>query len=77
MSACPACKALCDADGNFCDHCGAALGEVELVTRNTNKDNNNQNPCKMNNGNAANDNYCMYCASCKEKVEDMTSIYCE
>ncbi|ORC92597.1 uncharacterized protein TM35_000033500 [Trypanosoma theileri] len=26
---CPACKAICDADGNFCDNCGAALGDVE------------------------------------------------
>ncbi|KAH9589034.1 Double zinc ribbon [Trypanosoma melophagium] len=26
---CPACKAVCDADGNFCDNCGAALGDVE------------------------------------------------
>ncbi|KEG10669.1 hypothetical protein DQ04_03441060 [Trypanosoma grayi] len=26
---CPACKAICDADGNFCDNCGAALGDAE------------------------------------------------
>ncbi|RNC58939.1 hypothetical protein TcCL_ESM03427 [Trypanosoma cruzi] len=29
---CPACKAVCDADGNFCDNCGAALGDEEPAT---------------------------------------------
>lgn len=28
---CPACEAISDADGNFCDNCGAALGDADAA----------------------------------------------
>lgn len=63
VAKCPACEALCGADGNFCDNCGAALGdtepvEKELVTQHSS--------AKI-----------LYCEKCKEDYDDNTAVFCE
>lgn len=60
---CPACMAVCDADGNFCDNCGAALGAAEPT-------------CAAPSATSTTWRY-MYCNTCAECVQDLTAVYCE
>eukprot|EP00796_Vickermania_ingenoplastis_P012506 gene12506-8562_t len=64
MAHCPACRALCDADGNFCDNCGAALGDTEPVATTTNTK-----------GTASEVE--LYCTTCDEVCEIENAIFCE
>lgn len=73
MTHCPACRALCDADGNFCDNCGAALGDAEPVQSSLDKwaEEAKQLP------KAPATKKHMYCSMCKEGCEDLTAKFCE
>ncbi|CAM37983.1 conserved hypothetical protein [Leishmania braziliensis MHOM/BR/75/M2904] len=70
---CPACEALSDADGNFCDNCGAALGDADVApataatAASPSSYTGRSTECKTS----------LYCANCKEAVEDKKALFCE
>lgn len=66
MTVCPACKAVCDADGNFCDNCGAALGDSESTL--TEEQSRALTTKKI---------IYMFCTSCNERVNDPAAVFCE
>lgn len=75
MTNCPACRALCDADGNFCDNCGAALGDAEpvkLAAGTTGGNHHLSTPVSP-----AAPEEIMYCETCNEECSDLTAIFCE
>lgn len=64
VTTCPACRAVCDADGNFCDNCGAALGAAEPEGAAA-----APSPAPVQRH--------MFCPECKESVDDLCAVYCE
>nr|CCC94601.1 unnamed protein product [Trypanosoma congolense IL3000] len=62
---CPACKAICDADSNFCDNCGGVLGDTEPTSNSV-----KSSPSKVT-------RKVMYCKACGEVVEELSAKYCE
>ncbi|CBH16568.1 hypothetical protein, conserved [Trypanosoma brucei gambiense DAL972] len=62
---CPACRAICDADSNFCDNCGGALGDAEPLAVGGAR-----TPAKTT-------KEVMYCKGCGETVEELSAKYCE
>ncbi|KAG5480977.1 hypothetical protein LSCM1_06651 [Leishmania martiniquensis] len=70
---CPACKVLSDADGNFCDNCGAALGDADSASAPALS----AAASSSRTGVSTADMAALYCANCKETVGDPTAIFCE
>ncbi|KAG8341196.1 hypothetical protein TRVL_07977 [Trypanosoma vivax] len=61
---CPACKAICDADCNFCDNCGGVLGDAEPSTC-------GGLPAIVSAKEV------MFCTSCGTSIEELSAKYCE
>ncbi|GET87714.1 hypothetical protein, conserved [Leishmania tarentolae] len=72
---CPACEGISAADGNFCDNCGAALGDCDVTPAPTAA----APPISASSGAGCStgQNTALYCAKCKETVEDTTAVFCE
>ncbi|KAG5481616.1 hypothetical protein CUR178_06968 [Leishmania enriettii] len=70
---CPACRVMSDADGNFCDNCGAALGDADVASSPTTSAAASSSRIR----DSAEDRTAQYCAYCKETVEDCTAVFCE
>ncbi|CAC9479469.1 conserved hypothetical protein [Leishmania infantum JPCM5] len=73
---CPACEAISDADGNFCDNCGAALGDADLTPAPA-AAGAAATPPSFRAGGSTEHKAVLYCAKCNETVEDTTAVFCE
>ncbi|KAL7701199.1 zinc-finger of a C2HC-type/Double zinc ribbon [Lotmaria passim] len=87
---CPACQAVCAADGNFCDNCGAALGDTDVVPSSQGATtacrsasasaSASPSPSVSREGVAAMAGEMVmtkFCPSCKMPVADMAATFCE
>ncbi|KPI85949.1 hypothetical protein ABL78_4992 [Leptomonas seymouri] len=79
MVVCPACKAMCDADGNFCDNCGAALGDTDIAStpQSATKARAPAPSASKKEAAPCSDVVTKFCLTCKMPVADMTASYCE
>jgi hypothetical protein len=68
---CPACQAICDADGNFCDNCGAALGDTDVAPTPP------QSATKLPQSGPAAVTATKFCPTCKTPVADLAATFCE
>ncbi|KAG5507541.1 hypothetical protein JKF63_06490 [Porcisia hertigi] len=71
---CPACKAISDIDGNFCDNCGAALGTAGATPSPKSATAASSAPRSAG---ATPRRTQLHCTKCKETVEDTAAIFCE
>ncbi|KPA78435.1 hypothetical protein ABB37_06063 [Leptomonas pyrrhocoris] len=82
---CPACKAVCDADGNFCDNCGAALGDTDIAPtpQKAAKARPTASPVRKGEATAPTASSrqsgaaTKFCPTCKTPVADMAATFCE
>lgn len=79
---CPACEAVCDADGNFCDNCGAALGDTEEMPPSSSapQSASQTRTSTSSTGGGARKSITQptkFCPTCKTPVADLAATFCE
>ncbi|EPY17280.1 hypothetical protein STCU_10707 [Strigomonas culicis] len=76
LGVCPACEAVCDADGNFCDNCGAALGDAELRPQEGGTPR-GRSTSPAGKAAKAGGKTVMFCSACKLFSDDAAAVFCE